>query len=71
MLTSLNLCPLGLTAITASRLFIDGLWVIEAHAETDTRKLDVVYSIETTETQWQMDGEVTLENKHLGGNRIN
>ena len=70
VLTSLNLCPLALTAITASRLFIDGLWVIEAHAETDTRKLDVVYSIETTESEWQMDGEATIQNKRLGGNRI-
>ena len=70
VLTSLNLCPVALTAMTTSRLFIDGLWVVESHAEAATRKLDVIYSIETTETQWQMDGEVTLENKHLGGNRI-
>ncbi len=63
------ICAVALTAMQATRLFLDGIWVVEAHDDNATKKTDVIYTIETTDWEWQMDGEITTQNK-MASNRL-
>jgi hypothetical protein len=60
---SIQVCPASLAAMTMSQVFLDGVWVVESTAETETRSVHAVYTIETAEADWQMDGQVQIENK--------